>query len=57
MRGKGSHVARAIRRMGEECLSYVLAEGKIRLYSRDICVVDSGCFGQPAFALCTFRRQ
>lgn len=34
-----------------------LAEWKICLYSRHICPVDTGCFGQPAFALCAFRRQ
>jgi hypothetical protein len=39
------------------CLRYVLAERKICFYSRHICVVDACCLGQPAFALCTFRRQ
>ena len=37
--------------------SVVSAERKIRLYSRYICLVDARCFGQPAFALCTFSRQ
>ena len=41
----------------QKCLSYVLAERKIRLYSRHICVVDPRCFGQPAFAFGAFRRQ
>jgi len=35
----------------------VLAERKIRLYSRNICLIDARCFGQPAFTLRIFRRH
>ena len=54
---KARQAEKLARRIRQGCLSYVLTERKIGLYSRHICVVDARCFGQPAFALCAFRRQ
>ena len=36
---------------------WLSTEGKIRLYSRHIRLVDECRFAQPAFAFCIFRRQ
>jgi hypothetical protein len=39
---------------GKGCLSYVLTEGQISLYSCHVCVVDARRFAQPAPAFCVF---
>lgn len=44
-------------RTAQRTVPTLSAERKICLYSRHICLVDARCFGQPAFALCAFRRQ
>jgi len=54
---RDSHAWKHARRIRQACLSYVLAERKICLYSRHICFVDARRFAQPALALCTFTRQ
>ena len=48
---KACRLGRLCERIRQGCASYVLAERKIRLYSRHICVVNARCFAQPAFAL------
>ena len=44
-------------RTAERAVPAFLAERKICLYSRHVCLIDARCFGQSAFALCAFRRQ
>jgi hypothetical protein len=57
MRARGSQAGKPARRTTQECLSYVLPERQIRLYSRHVCVVNARCLAQPALALRIFHRQ
>ncbi len=54
---KNSQAGKPARRIRQGCLSYVLTERQISLYSCHICVVDARCFAQPAPAFCVFYGQ